>query len=58
MITPTMPNLSRPGSTTPWILPRSAWRQRLFTAVALLAEMPHTTAVAVVLVANLIGTSR
>jgi hypothetical protein len=58
MITETISELSRPGSPPLRILPRSAWRQRLFTAVALLAEMPHTAAIAVVLVANLIGAGR
>jgi hypothetical protein len=62
MITETISDLSRTGSTTPWILPRPAWQSRLFTAVALpvavLAEMPHTAAVAVVLIDNLIGAGR
>lgn len=62
MPTETISELSRAGSPPLRIRPRPAWQSRMFTAVALpvavLAEMPHTAAVAVVLVANLIGAGR
>jgi hypothetical protein len=38
MITPTMPNLSRTGSTTPWILARPAWRSAVARLVWQVAD--------------------
>ena len=41
MITPTMPNLSRTGSTAPWILPRAAWRSTTTRVLWQVADSMH-----------------
>jgi hypothetical protein len=67
VITNSIPDLSRTGSTTPWILPRPARRARLLNAarlvVATVNVLLHTTPITLglalgLLVANLIGAGR